>query len=101
MPQGAAAINAAPQPSRSVNVVGAVAGQQVKTGPGCFRGFSVNTAGTSSTFVAYDGTSPSGTKLGTWSTTAQANFDGLNLAFTVGLFLVTTGTVADLTVQYL
>ena len=101
MPQGASATNAAPQPSRSLNVVGANAGQQVKSGSGCFRGFSVNTAGTTSTLAVYDGTSAAGTKLGTWSTLAQANFGGLNLMFTTGLFVVTTGTVADLTIQFI
>jgi hypothetical protein len=91
---------ATPSPSLPLNIVGANAGVQVKTGRGMLRGFSVNTGGTTSTLVLYDGTSTAGTKLGTWSTTLQVNFDLLNLQYLVGLFAVTTGTLSDITIQY-
>lgn len=100
MPQNPQSVVSIAAGASSVNIVGANAGVAVKSGPGVLRGLSVNTAGTTSTLVLYDGTSTAGTKLGTWSTLAQANFSGLNLSFKTGLFAVTTGTVADLTLAY-
>src|ERR1700761_7420802 len=73
------------------------AGHQIKTGAGVFQGISVNTAGLTSTATLYDGTSTSGTKLGTFSTLAVASLQ-LNIAFTTGLFVVLAGgTAADVT----
>jgi hypothetical protein len=83
----------------SANIVGANAGVLVKTGAGSFRLLTINTPGTSSTLVVYDGTSTAGTKLGTFATTTQNSF-GLNLRVSVGLFVVTTGTGSDITIGY-
>jgi hypothetical protein len=100
MPQGAIASVASPAFASVVNIVGATAGQLVKTGRGMLRGITVNTAGSSSTLVVYDGTSTSGTKLGTFSSTLQSNLDSLNWQFSTGLFIVTTGTLSDVTIAY-
>ena len=82
------------------NYVANTAGNQIKTGAGVAASINVNTAGLTSAIVLYDGTSTSGTKLGTFSTLAQAVLP-INLAFTVGLFAVLTGgTPADVTVAY-
>lgn len=84
----------------SKNYVAANAGDQIKTGAGVLRGVNVNTAGAGSSLVLYDGTSTSGTKLGTFSTAALASLS-MNLAFTTGLFAVLAGgTPADVTVSY-
>ena len=79
------------------------AGNQIKTGAGTLLGILVNTAGLTSSIVLYDGTSTAGTKLGTWSTLAQAALaiGAGGIPFTVGLFAVLAGgTPADVTVQY-
>ena len=86
--------------SLSYNTASNTTGYQVKTGAGILRGFSVNTAGLTSTVTFYDGTSTAGAKLGTFSTLAQTSVQ-LNLAFTTGLFVVLTGgTPADITIAY-
>ena len=82
------------------NIVGANAGVALKNAAGVLRGLTVNTAGTGSTLVLYDGTSTAGIKIGTFSTVAQANFAGLNIRFATGLFAVATGTVADVTLSF-
>lgn len=87
----------------SYNAAANTAGHQVKTGPGTFYGLSVNTPGTTSTATIYDGTSTSGTKLGTYSTTVQgaAPAPGPGFEFTTGLFIVLAGGApADVTIAY-
>lgn len=85
----------------SKNYVANTAGNQIKTGAGVVVGINVNTAGLTSAIVLYDGTSTAGTKLGTFSTLAQAVLALGNMAFTTGLFAVLTGgTPADVTVVY-
>jgi hypothetical protein len=72
----------------------------VKTGAGTFAGLSINTAGATSTATVYDNTAGSGTKLGTFSTTAQG-YIPVNIPFATGLTVVTAGgTPADITVVY-
>ena len=90
----------------SKNYASATAGDQTKLGAGIFYGIQVNTVGSGSTVTAYDGTSTSGKKLGTWSTAALPtnNFiavGGVNgLAFATGLFVVVTTTAPDVTIVY-
>lgn len=67
---------------------------------GQFYGFCVNTVGTTSTLVAFDNTAASGTKIGTWTTTAVGCYQ-LKVQLKVGLTIVTTGSpAADITVQW-
>lgn len=78
-------------------------GTLVKTGPGVFQGLSVNTAGTTSTATVYDGIDNTGTKIGTYSTTAQGgpNLPLAGISFTTGLYVVTAGAAAaDITVSF-
>jgi len=85
----------------SKNYAANTAGDQAKLGAGILRGLTVNTAGLTSTATLYDGTSTSGTKLGTFSTLAQNSLQDLNLAFATGLFVVLAGgTPADVTVSW-
>jgi hypothetical protein len=109
MPNAAQPINITAQPGStgnlSLNIVGANAGVQLKTGAGSLQQISLNTVGTTSTIVLYDGISTAGKKLGTWSTAASNILSAIgqvypNLAYTTGLFAVTTGTVADVTVGF-
>lgn len=75
----------------------------VKTGKGVFQGLSVNTAGTTSTATVFDGTNATGTKIGTFSTTAQGGpvLPAAGIRFSTGLFVVTTGgAAADITVAF-
>lgn len=77
---------------------------QAKTGAGTFIGLTINTGESGAQLVAYDGTSSSGTKLGTYSLTSQGvlNFPGGGISFSTGLFLVTSGaTPADITATIL
>lgn len=77
------------------------ANTQVKAGSGVFQRLTINTAGTTSTFTAYDGTDNTGTKIGTFTTTAQGSV-AVNAYFATGLFVVTAGgAAADVTVVYL
>lgn len=76
------------------------AGDLIKTGAGVVRSLIVNTGGTTSTAVLYDGLTSAGTKLGTFSTLAAGALP-LNIAFTTGLFVVLAGgAAADVTVTY-
>jgi hypothetical protein len=90
---------------RFKNYSAATAGDQVKTGPGLLFAVSVNTSSSGSSVTLYDGTSTSGTKIGTYSAATSSgacNFleAAPGLAFQTGLFLVMTGTGADVTVKY-
>jgi hypothetical protein len=76
----------------------------VKTIPtgqqGQFYGFCVNTVGTTSTLVAWDSLSASGTKIGTFTTTAVGCYQ-VKVQLKVGLTIVTTGSpAADITVLW-
>jgi len=67
----------------------------IKTSAGTLQGFTVNTAGTSVVF--YNNTTCTGTKIGTYTTTAQTSIL-INAAFTVGLCATTVG--GDITVLW-
>lgn len=100
MPQSPIPTTAIPAGYSTRNFASNSAGAQVKTGAGVLRGINVNTAGLTSAIVLYDGTSTSGTKLGSFSTLALATV-ALNWNFSTGLFVVLTGgTPADVTVVY-
>lgn len=77
----------------------------VKTGTGVLHGITINTPVSSSSITIYDGTSASGTKIGTITLGSTINDSGqrmlleYDVVFGVGLFIVTTGT-NDLTVSY-
>ena len=89
-----------PQGATAYNDAVGTAGHQIKTGAGTLASVTVNTPGTSSTAVLYDGTNTSGTKLATIDTSASKTLT-YNLAFTTGLFIVSsTVTPADITVGY-
>lgn len=74
----------------------------VKSGAGVLHGVTVNTKGTiASTITIYNNTAGSGTKIGTIDSLNLAGQFLFDVAFTTGLTLVTTGTVApDITVSY-
>lgn len=74
----------------------------VKSGAGGLHSVVVNTLGTvASTTTIYDNTTGSGTVIGVINTLTLAGMFVYDVAFTVGLTIVTTGTVApDLTVSY-
>lgn len=73
----------------------------VKSGAGTLKGIVFNTPGTLSSMVLYDNTSGSGTKIGTINTTLGQNSLSYEVAFTTGLTIVTSGTLAaDATVSY-
>lgn len=74
----------------------------VKSGAGVLHNISVNTLGTvASTTTIYDNTAGSGTVIGVINTLTLSGSFVLDVAFTVGLTIVTTGTVApDITVSY-
>lgn len=85
--------------SQSVtNVVGPNAGLQVKTGRGSLGVLSINTGASGATVALYDGTSASGTKLGTFSAVAQFA-EPLGFPFRTGLFVVVTGA-PDVTISF-
>lgn len=72
----------------------------LKTGAGVFAGLSINTGGTTSAATVYDNTAGSGTKLGTFDTTAQ-DYLPVDFPFTTGLTVVTAGgAAADITVVW-
>lgn len=76
----------------------------VKSGPGILRALVVNTPAASATITVYDNTAGSGTKIATITLPATLLAQGpisavYDVAFTVGLTIVTTGT-CDLTVSW-
>lgn len=72
----------------------------VKSSPGTFTGLIVNTAGTSSTATVYDNTACSGTKIGTFSTTAQTAIT-FGVAASTGICVTTAGSAAaDITILW-
>lgn len=74
----------------------------VKSGAGELHAISVNTKGTvASTITVFDNTAGSGTVIGVIDSLNLSGAFVLDVAFTTGLTIVTTGTVApDLTVSY-
>jgi len=74
----------------------------VKSGAGILRGVTINTKGTiASAVTIYDSLSGSGTKIGTIDSLNLAGQFEYDIAFSTGLTIVTTGTVApDITVAY-
>lgn len=77
------------------NLVGA-ATTVVKSGAGIFHGFCINTVGT--TIVFFDNTAGSGTKIGSWTSTAIGCYL-MDVQYTTGLTAVTVGT-SDITVMF-
>ena len=79
--------------------IAAAASTLVKTGPGTLRSITVN-KGVAGTITIYDGTTASGTKIGT--ITMPADWLGtltFDAAFAVGLYIVTS-VASDITVSY-
>lgn len=74
----------------------------VKSGAGVLHTISINALGTvASTTTVYDNTAGSGTKIATINTLAGQETYLYDVAFSTGLTVVTTGTVApDITVSY-
>lgn len=74
----------------------------VKTGAGVLHSITVNSKGTiASSVVAYDNTAGSGTKLATVDSLDLSGTFTYDAAFSTGLTIVTTGTVApDITVAW-
>lgn len=74
----------------------------VKSGAGVLHNISVNTLGTvASTTTVYDNTAGSGTVIAVINTLALSGSFVLDVAFSTGLTVVTTGTVApDVTISY-
>lgn len=72
----------------------------VKNAPGLVALFCVNTVGTTSTLVLWDSLSASGTKIGTWTTTAVGCYP-INAVMRTGITVVTTGSpAADITIFF-
>ena len=89
----------APGGSSFTNITTATS-TQVKTGAGSFAGLVVNTAGAGSSATVYDNSACSGTKIGTFSTAAQASLP-VAARFATGLCVTTSGgTPADVTVLW-
>lgn len=74
----------------------------VKSGAGILHTICVNSLGTvASTATVYDNTAGSGTKIATLNTLALLGCQTYDVAFSTGLTIVSTGTVApDITVSY-
>lgn len=74
----------------------------IKSGAGVLHNISVNALGTvASSCTVYDNTAGSGTIIGVINTLNLSGSFVLDVAFSTGLTLVTTGTVApDITVSY-
>lgn len=74
----------------------------VKASAGTLHTICVNSLGTvASTAIVYDNTAGSGTKIATLNTLALLGCQTLDVAFSTGLTIVSTGTVApDITVSY-
>jgi len=74
----------------------------VKSGAGVLHNISINTLGTvASTTTIYDNTAGSGTVIGVINSLTLSGAFILDIAFSTGLTIVTTGTVApDVTVSY-
>jgi hypothetical protein len=74
----------------------------VKTGSGHLHAVCINTKGaTANTLTLFDNTAGSGTKLGTFDTTAATGCLLLDVVFLTGLTAVTAaGTAADLTLSF-
>lgn len=82
------------------NTAANTAGHAVKTGAGVWRGFTTNTAGTTTTAAVYDGISNAGVLLATIDTSTLASLR-YDIAFATGLFIVLAGAIAaDVTVSY-
>lgn len=74
----------------------------VKSGAGVLHTICVNSLGTvASTAIVYDNTAGSGTKIATLNTLALLGCQTYDVAFSTGLTIVSTGTIApDITVSY-
>lgn len=73
----------------------------VKSGPGTLNSVNINTKGSGTVAILYDSVTASGTKIATIDTSVNGPSALYNLAFTIGLTVVTTGkSPADLTLTY-
>lgn len=73
----------------------------IKTGHGILHSVMINSRGSSSTITVYDNTSGSGTKIATIDSTASIGQLIYDIAFSIGLTVVTSGlTPSDITVSY-
>lgn len=71
----------------------------VKTGAGVLHGVTINTKATTSVTTVYDSLTASGTVIAVLDSTNNVGSFLYDVAFTIGLTVVTTGT-PDLTVSY-
>jgi hypothetical protein len=79
-----------PPANSAFNIAGANAGVQIKTGPGTLSSVAINTGVAGATVELFDGTSTAGKPLGIYSAAAQTGALPQNIAFTTGLFAVTS-----------
>lgn len=95
-------IQASPSGAFTFGHISTAATTTLKSGSGTLHNVSVNTLGTvASTATIYDSTTGSGTVIGVINTLNLSGSFILDVAFTTGLTIVTTGTIApDLTVSY-
>jgi len=74
----------------------------VKSGAGILHSVSVNTKGATDTAQMWDNTSAAGTKIGLLDVTLAQDTLIYDIAFNIGLTIVTAGTTpADITVTWL
>jgi hypothetical protein len=88
--------------NNTYNHIATAATTTVKSGAGNLHSVTVNSLGTvASTLTIYDNTASSGAVIGIINTLALSGTFTFDVAFTIGLTIVTTGTVApDVTVSY-
>lgn len=96
------AVTTQPKGGSFLNVAANGTSAAIKTGAGVLLGVSINTKGASANVLTiYDSLTGSGTKIGTFDTTAGPAYIPLNAAFATGLSAVlATGTAADITFVY-
>lgn len=81
-------------------LAGATAGTLVKSGAGTLRKVSINTKGTTATLTIYNNTSATGAIIAVVDLTAQVTTLFFDAAFTLGCYIVVTGTLSDITITY-
>lgn len=73
----------------------------LKTGPGCLHGICINTPAATGTITIYDSTAAGGTKIGTITSYASAvGCQHFDIAFWIGLTIVTATAAPDITVSF-
>lgn len=88
-----------------LNIPTAATQNAIKSGAGTLHNFTINTQVASATATLYDALTATGTKIGTITLPASLVGDGpitvpYDIAFAVGLTIVTVGTNFDCTVSY-